>query len=115
MAKKQRIPVILPKGFKAITGGFGDAIDWKEGVVVTGPVLEIKTITKKNPKKGEAPTTRLLRVKTKDGEKTVWEKATLRGLFDSVKKGQVVYIEHVGMGVAKKGQSAPHLFVAGIK
>lgn len=112
---KQRIPVILPKGFKAITGGAGDSVDWKKGVIVTGKVIELKTIEKKNPKKGENPTARLMRVATKDGEKTVWEKAALTGLFNTVKKGQTVYIEHIGMGTAKKGQSAPHLFVAGVK
>lgn len=114
MKTKSKVQPQLPKGFTAITGG-GNSVDWKKGVVVTGVVLEIKEIQKKNPKKGEKPTTRLMRVKTKDGESGVWEKAALSGLFDKAKKGKVVYIEHIGMGKAKKGQSAPHLFVAGMK
>jgi hypothetical protein len=114
MAVKKVSPQ-LPKGFTAITSGGGNSVEWKKGMVVTGNVLEVKTIDKKNPKKGEDPTTRLMRIKTKDGEVTVWEKSALRGLFDAAKKGKAVYIEHVGMGKAKKGQSAPNLFIAGIK
>lgn len=113
---KKSVSPQLPKGFKPISGGNnGTSVEWKKGVVVTGNVLEVKTIDKKNPKKGEDPTTRLMRVKTKDGEVTVWEKSALRSLFDTAKKGKVVYIEHIGMGKAKKGQSAPNLFIAGIK
>lgn len=116
MAKqKARIKIELPAGFKAITGMGGVPVEWKKGVVVEGKVLEIKTITKKKVRKGEKPTTRLMNVKTADGDKTVWEKAALTALFDAAKKGNTVYIQHLGMGIAKKGQSAPHLFVAGLK
>jgi hypothetical protein len=115
MALKKVAPQ-LPKGFKAVTSGGGNSVEWKPGMIVTGNVVEIKTIDKKNPKKGEEPTTRLMRIKTSDGaEVTVWEKAALRGLFDIAKKGKAVFIQHVGMGKAKKGQSAPNLFVTGIK
>jgi len=112
---KAKVSPQLPKGFTAVTGGGGNSVEWKKGVIVTGTVIEVKTIDKKNPKKGEDPTTRLMRVNTKEGERGVWEKAALRGLFDAAKKGKTVYIEHIGMGKAKKGQSAPNLFVAGIK
>jgi len=113
---KKNVHPQLPKGFKPISGGGGNSVEWKKGLVVTGNVLEIKVIEKKGPlRKGEDPTTRLMRVKTKDGEVTVWEKSALRGLFDSAKKGKLVYIEHIGMGKAKKGQSAPNLFIAGMK
>lgn len=105
----------LPKGFKAITGGGGNSVEWKKGLVVTGNVVEIKVIPKKNPKKGEDPNMRLMVIKTKDGDVGVWEKAGLRALFDVAKKGKAVYIEHIGMGKAKKGESAPNLFIAGIK
>lgn len=112
---KTKNTVKLPAGFKPITSGGGNSVEWKKGLIVTGNVLEIKTIDKKNPKKGEEPTTRLMRVQTKDGEVTVWEKSALRALFDAAKKGKAVYIEHVGMGKAKKGQSAPNLFRCGLK
>jgi hypothetical protein len=112
---KAKVAPQLPKGFTAVTGGGGNSVEWKKGVVVTGVVLEVKDIQKKDPKKGEKPTTRIMRVKTKDGEVGVWEKAALAGLFDKARKGKIVYIEHIGMGKAKKGQSAPNLFVAGIK
>lgn len=112
---KKSVSPQLPKGFKAISGGGGNAVEWKKGMIVTGVVVEIKTIQKKNPKKGEDPTTRIMIVKTKDGDRGVWEKAALHGLFDAAKKGKQVYIEHLGMGKAKKGQSAPNLFNAGIK
>lgn len=113
---KKTATVQLPKGFKPITGGGGDSVDWTKTPIVQGNVIEVKTIEKKNPKKGEDPTTRLMRIKTKEGaEVTVWEKAALKGLFEVAKKGKAVFIQHLGMGVAKKGQSAPHLFAAGIK
>lgn len=105
----------LPAGFAIIVSGSGDSVEWKKGMVITGVVLEIKTIDRKEVKKGEKKTTRLMRIETKDGEKTVWEKAALSNLFNKAKRGKVVYIQHQGMGKAKKGQSAPHLFVAGIK
>lgn len=112
---KERIKIELPKGYKAITGMGGEPVNWKKGVVIEGIVTETKTLKRKNPKKGESLTMRLMNVKTKDGDKTVWEKAALTALFDMVKKGNTVYIQHIGMGIAKKGQSAPHLFVAGLK
>lgn len=115
-SKKTAAAVQLPKGFKPITGGGGDSVDWDKTPIVQGNVIEIKTIQKKNPKKGEDPTTRLMRIKTKEGaEVAVWEKAGLKALFEVAKKGKAVFIQHLGMGTAKKGQSAPHLFAAGIK
>lgn len=105
----------LPAGFTAVSGMGGDSVEWKKGKIVTGNVLEVKTIDRKNAKKGEKKTTRLMRVATKDGDVTVWEKAALSGLFDKARKGKAVYIQHLGMGKAKKGQSAPHTFVSGIK
>lgn len=113
---KKSVAPQLPKGFKAISGGGGNSVEWKKGLVITGNVVEVKTIEKKGPlKKGEDPTTRLMVIKTKTGDVTVWEKSALRALFDAAKKGKAVYIEHIGMGKAKKGQSAPNLFIAGIK
>lgn len=106
----------MPKGFVAISGGSGDSVDWKKGKVVTGVVKEIKTITIPAKKKGEKPKdTRLMRVETKEGDVTVWEKAALTGLFDKAKRGKQVYIEHLGMGKAKPGQSKPNLFLAAMK
>lgn len=105
----------LPAGFKQITGGGGDSVDWKKQKIVTGVVLEIKEIDKKNPKKGENPTMRLMRIATKDGDVTVWEKSGIKALFDAAKKGKHVFIQHIGMAKAKKGQSAANLFVAGMK
>lgn len=112
---KAKVAPQLPKGFKAITGGGGDSVDWKKTKIVTGVVLEIKEIEKKNPKKGENPTMRLMRIKTKDGEVSVWEKAGIKALFDVAKKGKHVHIQHVGMAKAKKGQSPANLFIAGMK
>lgn len=105
----------LPKGFTAISGMGGEAVEWKKGVIVTGVVNGIKTIQKKKPKKGEKPTTRLMLVQTEKGEVGVWEKAALSGLFDKAKKGSAVFIRHEGMGKAKPGQSKPHLFTAAMK
>lgn len=115
MALKKGSGPQLPKGFKAISGGGGNSVEWKKGKIVQGVVVEVKTIDKKNPKKGENSTMRLMRIQTKEGDVTVWEKSALQGLFDAAKKGKAVYIEHVGMGKAKKGQSAPNLFIAGMK
>lgn len=112
---KAKVQPQLPKGFKAIASGGGDSVEWKKGMVVEGNVLEIKELERKNPKKGEDPTMRLMRIKTKTGEVSVWEKAGLKGLFAVAKKGKAVYIEHLGMGKAKKGQSAPHLFMTGMR
>jgi len=115
-SSKTLATVTLPKGFKPITGGGGDSVDWTVTKVVEGNVIEVKTIDKKNPKKGENPTMRLMRIKTKAGaEVTVWEKAGLKGLFEVAKKGKAVYIQHIGMATAKKGQSAANLFATGIK
>ena len=113
-ARVQKLGHNLPKGFTAISGG-GNTVVWEEGVVVTGIVQEVKEITLKNVRKGQKPTARLMRIKTKEGEMAVWEKAALVGLFDKVKKGNAIYIECIGMGEAKKGQNAPYLFNAGMK
>ena len=108
----------LPKGFKAITGGGGDAIEWKKaGQIVHGVVIEVKTVARKVFKKGEDPNFRILRIKEKGTGKEVgvFEKAALRGLFDAAKKGREVYIEFLGMGKKVGKKSPPYLFNAGIK
>lgn len=108
----------LPAGFKAIAGGGGDSIKWKKGLVVTGNVLEIKTVQVRDlssKKAGATKDARLMRINTKDGEVTIWEKAALHGLFESAKKGKVVWIRHEGFGKAKPGQSKPNLFTAAMK
>lgn len=108
--------VKLPPGFKVIAGGGGDAVEWKKsGQIVTGVVVEVKTIERKKVRKGEDPTFRMLRVQTKEGVVSIYEKAALKGLFDAAKKGRAVHITYEGKGKAKKGQSAPYLFTAAMK
>jgi hypothetical protein len=105
----------LPAGFKAISGT-GDSVTWKKGLVVTGVVLNVKTVkTKQLDDSGKQKEARLMLIETKDGEAAIWEKAGLTHLFDVVKKGQAVYIKHDGFAKAKPGQSPANMFTCAVK
>ena len=105
----------LPKGFKAIQG-FSKSHDFDENPVLQGIWGEVREIEVKPTNKNDDGKRTVVEVTPANGiPVTVWRSAGLAGLFDQAEEGDEVYIEFTGMGKAKKGQSAPRLFVTGIK
>lgn len=82
----------LPKGFKAINNGGGDAWDFKKMKTLEGVMGSVREFDSKF-KKGEKQ--RAATITTKNGDITVFERAGLRQLFD-VKKGKRVYLAYTG-------------------
>ena len=89
--------------------------DYEKQKVLQGEIVQVKIITKKKPRKGEAKTTRLMVVREDETEKLlqVWESAALHGLFDETKKGNTVYFRFDGLGEKVKGRLPMKLFTSG--
>lgn len=104
----------LPNGYKVI----GRAPNWnmEKHPVIDGERGEEKEVKfteplKRGQKKPDTRTVRTFIVNDETlGPVNVWESGGLRDLFDNTEAGDVVRIEFLGMGTAKKGQNAPRLF-----
>lgn len=114
MAKPKHIPLDkLPPGFKVVAQkGFGTVHDFEAQKVLTGKVLEVRDIPKGGKIKKD---TRIMTVQTSDGLRSVWEKAALRELFDTVKKGKEIYIRHDGTKKIPGQKSPMNLFTVAMK
>jgi hypothetical protein len=110
MAKAKK--ATLPKGFKEI-GGMAEA--WKpvkagDSVMGRFTGTDVVTVEQREGKKKVKVAKNLHKFVTDDGEVyKVWQSGGLKAL-ESVRKNQIVYIEFLGMGKAKPGQSAPRLY-----
>lgn len=118
-AKSKSRTATLPNGYKVI----GRAPNWdmEKHPVIEGERGEDKEIPFTQPpaKRGGKPTVRKVRTFIVNDETlgpvNVWESGGLRDLFDQTEDGEVVRIEYLGMGKAKKGQNAPRLFQCSLK
>lgn len=102
----------LPKGFKVI----GRAPNWnpEKNPVLQGERGKTKTVVLDEGTRDE----REVRIFVLDDEEigavNVWESSYLTDLFDNTDDGDVVRIEFLGYGKAKKGQNPPKLFECGV-
>lgn len=112
-SEAEQHPGTLPAGYKMI----GRAPNWdvEAHPVIEGPRGEVSQATTGRGT-GAERTTRVM-VVTDDtiGPVTVWESGMLRDFFDQTQAGQIVRLEYIGLGEAKKGQNAPKLFVCAVK
>lgn len=109
-----KISVAIPEGFQMPASAQVPNWDYEKQKVLQGDAVSMRVIKKKKPRKGEAPTTRLLTVRDEDGNlHQVWESAGLRGLFDEVLQGGEVFIRYDGLGAKQKGKNQMKVFVTG--
>lgn len=100
----------LPAGFKPLDPR-GAQWDFESQKVLRGVRGKVKELTLKRGTPDEYET-RVLNI-TESGTKkvySVWDSATLAGLFDDVDEGSEVIIEFTGYGTAKPGMNRPKLF-----
>lgn len=106
----KRKPGSLPEGYKVI--GRAPSWDLAKYPVIEGPrgeTTEIEMPKKKGEKKARTVRTFVLQDET-IGAVAVWESSMLRDAFDQSEDGDILRIEFLGYGEAKKGQNAPKLF-----
>jgi len=71
-------------GFKRVSGGsFPPTLDFKVGIPVVGAVESFRTVSQKFGK--DVRDTRIISILTEAGLRSVWESASLTGLFDEAK------------------------------
>lgn len=114
--KFRKIPkskAAMPKGFKVI----GRAPNWnpEKNPVITGERGKTKNVILDEGTRDEREVRTFVLDDEEIGSVNVWESSYLRDLFDNTDDGDVVRIEFLGYGKAKKGQSAPKLFECGVK
>lgn len=100
----------LPEGYKVI--GRAASWDMDKHPVIEGPrgeIHEIEMPKKKGEKKAQIRRNFVLTDET-IGAVTVWESTMLKDAFAQSEDGNVLRIEFLGLGDAKKGQNAPRLF-----
>lgn len=101
----------IPEGFTMPASAQVPNWDFDKKKILQGVIVNVKTITKKKPRKGESKTTRLMIVREEGGNLLqVWESAALHGLFDETKKGYAVWIRFDGLGEKIKGRMPMKLF-----
>lgn len=111
-SKKGVAHAVLPEGFQAI-GGFAQSWEYEKEPLLVGTITGFREVTVKRGRKEEPVNT--CTIEREDGTLvTVWESATLRGLFEQCEEGQMVAIAYQGIGKAKKGQNPPKLFAVGV-
>jgi len=92
-------------GFKRVSGGsFPPTLDFKVGIPVVGAVESFRTVSQKFGK--DVRDTRIISILTEAGLRSVWESASLTGLFDEAKVGDEVWILYTG-DVSIKGRKMP--------
>ena len=110
-AKSANRTVNLPKGFKPITssGDFAATWDFRTEPEITGKIVsEVRSVPYKNK------TLRVLTIQLANGEqRSVWESAALKALFE-LKKGAKVYIGYRGEKKVKGRKQTMHDFVRGM-
>lgn len=107
----------LPKGYEPITA-FAPSWQYEEEPLLEGTIKSFgeHTVIRGKGRNAREETQRTCIVERKDGTVvTVWESATLRGLFDECEEGEQIAIAFQGLGVAKPGQNPPKLFAVGYK
>lgn len=105
----------VPAGYKTldVDNAMPPPHDFKSNPVCEGKVLSIKLV-----KKGTGTLkkdTRVMALKTAFGDRGVWETATLAPYFDKLKKGQNIFIQHLGMKKIKGRKQSMHMFQVYIK
>jgi hypothetical protein len=112
-SKAKSKPITLPSGYKVI----GRAANWdiEKHPVIEGERSEAREVTFDEGTKKERTVRTMIVVDETLGALTVWESGGLRDLFDQTEEGDVIRIEYLGLGKAKKGQNAPRLFSCAMK
>jgi hypothetical protein len=112
-SKSKSKPVMLPSGYKVI----GRAPNWdiEKHPVIEGERSEAREVTFDEGTKKERAVRTIIVADETLGAVNVWESSGLRDLFDQTEAGDVVRIEYLGLGKAKKGQNAPRLFSCSMK
>lgn len=110
---KKAKPIQLPNGYKVI----GRAPNWdvEKHPVIEGERSEVRMVTMDEGTKKEREVRTFIVADETVGAVNVWESGMLRDLFDQTKEGDVVRIEYLGLGKAKRGQNAPKLFNCALK
>lgn len=103
----------LPGGYKVI----GRAPNWdvEKHPVIEGERGEAREVTLDAGTKKEREIRTMIVQDGEIGAVTVWESAGLKDLFDQTEDGDVVRIEYLGEGTAKKGQNAMRMFQCALK
>lgn len=111
---KAKVKPVLPSGFKAISARSDSWVPVKKGESIQGVLVASKIVSFPKQGKKAARDVPVYTITTKDGDVSVWGSAGLKALA-SVKKKTQIYIEFIGMGKAKPGQSPPKLYVIATK
>lgn len=114
MAKAVSLKGTLPKGFTAITASGDSWKPEKKGATLQGVLIGVKTVHFEKKGKQPARDVPVYKIKTAEGEVSVWESASLRALAD-VKKGRHVFLQYLGLKQIKKGQSPMREYLVAVK
>jgi len=114
MTDKAKAPAI-PAGFEQISDGtLGEDHDFKKAPIVQGVIKSLKTVQIRRPG-NKLEDNRLMLIDTDGASIVVWESANLQDLFDSVVRGDTVYIEFTGEVDLENGLNPMKTFVTAIK
>lgn len=104
-----------PKGFApVVSSNFAETWDPNEGDFIQGIWASVREV---ELQQGREMVTRRVATITRQGEDDValWESANLRGLFETAKLGQEIWIRFDGLGAAtKKGYAPPKLYTVAL-
>ena len=96
------------KGFQEKNLDLPQAWEFEEqGEWILGDVVEFRELTTKD-RKGNPRDTRVMILNTSEGTRAVWETAQLTELFNSLNKGDSVYIEFEGKRTLDNGNTLNH-------
>lgn len=109
-------PFTPPKGYTTMplgTGDFGTTHDFESEPVCEGKVVSIDTVEVGKGK--DKKDTRVMRVETDNGAKSVWESKKLEPLFDDEPIGKHVYIQYLGIIPVKGRKQGMKDFAVALK
>lgn len=114
MNDKVKAPAI-PAGFEQISDGtLATDHDFKKTPIVQGIIKSLKTVQIRRAG-NKLEDNRLMLIDAEGAPIAVWESANLQDLFDSVVKGDTVYIEFTGEVDLDNGLNPMKQFVTAIK
>lgn len=109
------VSTAIPAGFSTPSGTLTPNHDFEKKPLLQGVIVAINAVKKGG--KIKKPTQTMTVKANGSGElSTVWQSATLNGLFADAKAGDEVFIKYEGLAEThKKGQNAAKLFTVGFK